>query len=98
MREAIYEPTTMPLGESARDRRSENSPSDIMTFLWDLWMVTRLRGLSPYCGPSGERSISAADWLIAFQIWAGYRVLVANFAFLVAVVVEDRVSALDGCP
>ena len=53
---------------------------------------------SPYIvARSEEISIACPDRLIAFQIWAGYGVLVANFAFFVAVVWEDRVSALDGC-
>ena len=47
---------------------------------------------------SKEMSIACPDWLIAFQIWACYGVLVASFPFFVAVVSEDHVSALDGYP
>lgn len=42
---------------------------------------------------SKEVSIACQDWLIAFQIWAGYGVLIASFPFFVAVVSEDHVSA-----
>lgn len=98
MREAIYDPTTMPLGGVALDRRSEKSPSDIMTFLWDLWMVARLRAFSPYCGSVWGKDRYRPQIGSKHFKYGRYGVLVANFPVFVAVVGEDRVSALDGCP